>query len=117
MIERRNCKPGHAYRPYAYERHSAGGIQKSRVRKDIILSAWWKLFYVCGRCAGGHVVSLRKRLSRPSWIKIPGFILPFTGSIMEMLFGKMGGDTGRLAAGFGYYSSRKAQNHLGYRRS
>ena len=72
---------------------------------------------------GGHNFTFREYFnliadiagSRPPRINIPGFILPFTGSIMEMLFGKMGGDTGRLAAGFGYYSSRKAQNHLGYR--
>ncbi|MEK9146391.1 MAG: NAD-dependent epimerase/dehydratase family protein [Elusimicrobiota bacterium] len=50
----------------------------------------------------------------PPRIPIPGALLPVAGWVLELLFGIMGRDTGRLAAGFGYYSSEKAVRELGY---
>lgn len=47
-------------------------------------------------------------------VELPGWILPSAGRMMELCFGKVGRDVGRLAAGFGYYSSKKAVEEIGY---
>ena len=71
---------------------------------------------------GGSNLSFREYFSSiarlagfpPPRIPIPGALLPAAGWVLELLFGIMGRDTGRLAAGFGYYSSEKALRELGY---
>ncbi|MFC1678663.1 NAD-dependent epimerase/dehydratase family protein [Elusimicrobiota bacterium] len=51
---------------------------------------------------------------RPPGIRLPARLLPAAGRAMELFLGTMGRDSGRLAAGFGYYSSEKAKRDLGY---
>lgn len=52
--------------------------------------------------------------ARPPAFPLPGPLLPAAGWVLERFCSIMGRDTGRLAAGFGYYSSEKAVRELGY---
>lgn len=71
---------------------------------------------------GGHNLTFREYYkaiadfsnNRPPSIPIPRFILPLAGGLAEILFGRIGKDTGVIASGYGYYSSAKAISQLGY---
>ncbi|MBI3296592.1 MAG: NAD-dependent epimerase/dehydratase family protein [Elusimicrobia bacterium] len=52
--------------------------------------------------------------ARGPLLPLPGALLPTAGCLVESMGGSIGRDTGRLAAGFGYYSSRKAERELEY---
>ena len=72
---------------------------------------------------GGTNVSFRDYFARiaavsgvrPPGIRLPGWLLPHAGRIMELISGKVGRDAGRIAAGFGWFSSGKAVRELGYK--
>lgn len=50
----------------------------------------------------------------PPRVPLPRVLLPLGGWAVEALLGGMGADSGRMAAGFGYYSSERARTELGY---
>ena len=72
---------------------------------------------------GGHNLTYKEYLGKiaactgkkPPWIRLPGFVMPLSGGLMEMLFGSMGRDAGKLVSRFGFYSSQKAERELGYK--
>ena len=71
---------------------------------------------------GGHIMSFRSYFETIALLAdvklhlftIPRFLCEPFGYLAEIFFGKLGTDTGRLAAGFGYYSSKKAESEIGY---
>lgn len=70
----------------------------------------------------GHNIRLRDYLNaiahmkgfRGPAISLPAIFCEGAGAAAEMLAGKLGRDTGRLASVFGYYQSDKAASELGY---
>jgi len=76
------------------ERYILGGL-------NITFKGYFDLIALCAK-------------SRPPKIRLPKSVLPLFGIVMEYLFEKIGKDTGKLAAGFGYYSSEKAESQLNY---
>jgi dihydroflavonol-4-reductase len=74
---------------------------------------------------GGENLSYRDYFStiaraaqrKPAIFVLPGWVFPFLGAVLEVLCKKLGRDTGYLAKGFGYYSSRKAECELEYQKT